>query len=251
MFTTTSFRHLIWGALVLGASHAQGQTSVLGNSGIATDFLGWDNIGPNNFPLQVRHDLNQPIDFYTNAIQRMRLNPTQTSLINGFTVPTDGFMGLGQNALTNNAAPIRPWTRLHLHDRITQGNAVEFGFRDWMHNGVTMTGHGDHMYIGHKYGPGFNDPTDAVFQWADNGNETQGPDLMRFIFTSNFAPTALSGANSLFGREIMQLHPQGFIGLGDFSAATVALGSLVSPTERLDVLDGRVRVCDLHSRLYV
>ena len=185
----------------------------------------------------MRHNGNQPIHWFTDSLHRMRLNPTQTSLVNGFTVETDGFLGLGQNALTNNAAPIRPWTRLHLHDRIIAGNAVEWGFRDWMHNGVTMTGHGDHMYIGHKYGPGFNDPTDAVFQWADNGNETQGPDLMRFIFTSNFT-SAASGANSLFGREVIQLHPQGFVGFGDFNAASVALGVQVSPTERLDVLEG-------------
>ncbi|MBK9763816.1 MAG: hypothetical protein IPO87_10745 [Flavobacteriales bacterium] len=71
-----------------------------------------------------------------------------------------------------------------------------------------------------------------VFQWADNGNETQGPDLMRFIFASNFVPTA-SAARTACSAATMQLHPQGFIGLGDFVAATVALGSLVSPTERL------------------
>ena len=55
--------------------------------------------------------------------------------------------------------------------------------------------------------------------------------------------------NSLFGREIMQLHPQGFVGLGDFNAASVALGSLVSPTERLDVLDGRARIRQLPTEL--
>ncbi|HRF80242.1 MAG TPA: hypothetical protein PL070_09150, partial [Flavobacteriales bacterium] len=61
MFTTTNFRHLIWGALVLGASHAQGQVTTGANSGTFSDFLGWDNTPTNNFPLQVRHDLNQPI----------------------------------------------------------------------------------------------------------------------------------------------------------------------------------------------
>ena len=97
MFTIKNFRHLLWGALVLGASHAQGQTTVLGNSGATTDFLGWDNIGigTNNFPLQVRHDRNQPIEWYTDAIKRMQLQPTVNPNIGAFSsMPTDGFLAI-------------------------------------------------------------------------------------------------------------------------------------------------------------
>lgn len=181
--------------------------------------------------------------WHTWDLLRMQLNGIQNSTINSFTVPTDGFLGLGLSPVANTA-PEKPWSRLHMHDASAPGGVVDFGYRDWMRNGVIMTGHGDQMYVGHKYGSGANDATDAVFQWADNGTEQQGPDLMRFIFTSDYT-SAVSGENSLFGKEIMQLHPQGRVGIGDWNAASVALGSTVRPTERLDLLDGRLRLREL------
>lgn len=49
--------------------HAQVTTPA--NAGSTGDFVGWDNTMLND-PLMIRHDANQPIDWYTNAIQRMR-----------------------------------------------------------------------------------------------------------------------------------------------------------------------------------
>ncbi|MBP6699370.1 MAG: tail fiber domain-containing protein, partial [Flavobacteriales bacterium] len=169
-----------------------------------------------------------------------QLNQTQNSTINGFTVPTDGFLGLARNTSGTNTAPTQPWTRLLLHDDVTQGSAVQLGYRDWMRNGVTMTGHGDQMYVGQRYGGSLSAPTDAIFQWSDNSATQQGPDLMRFLFTGSFTGVA-TGEHSMIGREIQRLHPAGWVGLGDWEAANV-LGVAGQPDERLDLLDRTIRL---------
>lgn len=91
MYTTNVFRHVLWGALVLGVSQAQGQVSVPGHLGGPGDHLGWNAFTPQ--ALEVRHDGNWPIQWYTDAIQRMMLNPTVSTGINGFAAaPRDGFL---------------------------------------------------------------------------------------------------------------------------------------------------------------
>ena len=76
MRTKNFMKHLVTGALALASGQVAGQASVLGNSGGPAHYLGWDNT--NNFPLMVRHNANQPIQWYTDAVQRMRLMPTLT-----------------------------------------------------------------------------------------------------------------------------------------------------------------------------
>ncbi|MFZ1331239.1 MAG: hypothetical protein WAR83_03580, partial [Flavobacteriales bacterium] len=168
-----------WAFALTLASVGYGQIEWHANPGGNTIVGGeWFGADVNStIPLQIRHDANQPIEWYTDAIQRMGLNPTQNSTINGFTVPTDGFLGLGLLPVPGTA-PGTPWSRLHLHDATSGAGFVALGFRDWMRNGVTFTGHGDQMFVGHKYGPGPTDGTDAIFQWADNSSELLGPDLM-------------------------------------------------------------------------
>ena len=203
---------------------------------VNSSYVGCD--ATSTYPLQIRHDANYEIQWFTDATQRMQLNKSQNNTINGFTtLPTDGFLGLGTSPQANTA-PGTPWTRLHLNEP-AYGGVIQNGYRNWMRNGVTMTGHGDQMYVGHKYSSGEDDPTDAIFQWSDNGNNDHGPDLMRFVFTSAYSSMATDGSTSLFGQEIMQLHPEGFVGIGDWFAAAV------SPEERLDVLDGHVRIRQL------
>jgi len=63
--------------LVLGAGHAQVTTANNQPNG-AGNFVGWDNSVINE-PLMIRHDANQPIEWYTDAIKRMLLTPTVTS----------------------------------------------------------------------------------------------------------------------------------------------------------------------------
>ena len=112
MRTKNFLNHLFLSALLLTTGEVAGQVTTSGNVASATtDFLGWDNTVTNNFSLMVRHDLNWPIDLYTDATHRMRLNPSQNDVINSFTVPTDGFLGLGTSPITGTA-PETPWTRL-------------------------------------------------------------------------------------------------------------------------------------------
>ncbi|MCC7501901.1 MAG: hypothetical protein IT229_05185 [Flavobacteriales bacterium] len=171
MNTRTSLRHLVWGVLVLAASHAQGQATLLGHIGGTGDHLGWN--AATLQALEVRHDGNWPIGFYTNAIQKMRLNANPAGAnINGYTgTLCDGFLLLsGQPDAFTNAACDAPFTRLHLVDPTGSVNPInyaqEFGFRPWQKNGVTFTGNSDQGYIGQKYNS--NDATDMVIQWSDN-----------------------------------------------------------------------------------
>lgn len=90
-------------AFVLAMLPVHAQVSTPANNGGATDFVGWDNTMVND-PLQIRHDANQPIDWYTNAIQRLRLNPNLTGSLGQFTnINRDGFMLLSgaPDAFTN------------------------------------------------------------------------------------------------------------------------------------------------------
>ena len=145
--------------------------------------------------MEVKNEANQPIDWYTNAIQRMRLMPTGQTVINGYTLsPTDqdGFLLLSatDNAFTNLLSNA-PFSRLHLVD--DEGNNVplvyaqEMGYRPWMRNGITFTGNSDQGYIGQQYmAP---DATDMVIQWSDNPeSDPWAADRMRFVFASDPNP---------------------------------------------------------------
>lgn len=168
MFTTTKFRHLVWGALVLSASHAQGQVTWLGNSGASTDFLGWDNTVTNNFPLMVRHDLDQPIEWWTERSRRMRLSYNETYGIGSF--PNQSKYGSlllcpKVDGFYNNGAK-GPFSLLHL--AADNYNAQQGSYRPWMNVGITFTGNNDQGYIGQKYNHEDieSDRTDFVIQWT-------------------------------------------------------------------------------------
>ncbi|MCC6577448.1 MAG: hypothetical protein IT228_08920 [Flavobacteriales bacterium] len=94
------------------------------------------------------------------------LNTFANIAADGFTLltPDNGFLGQSPNG---------PFSRLHLAEGGTTGNAQQWGYRPWMRNGVTFTGNSDQMYIGQKYtydnpdepGSGeLNDYTDAIVQ---------------------------------------------------------------------------------------
>ncbi len=220
---------LMGGALVLGTSHASGQASVLGHFGGPTNYLGWN--AATLQPLDIRHDANQPIDFYTGAgvIQRMRLQPTWNYTIGTFiTQVKEGALGLSPDGSLWNTAP-GPFSRLHLHNG---GAAYELSYRPWMHNGITFTTDLDQMYIGHKIESG--PEAAAVIQWGDNATAPNGPDVLKFIFTSDY--TGSAGSGDMDGRELGRFHPGGHLGLGDYAAASL------QPDERLDLLDKTIRL---------
>ena len=147
-----------------------------GNNINATEWFGADN--SSTIPLEIRHNANQPIDWYTNALHRMRLYPANSTTLNTFNVPRHGFVGISQQPLFFSSGP-GPFSRLHLVDSVDNNistYAQDPGYRPWMRNGVTMTGNGDQMYVGHKYtyvdstdytSGEVIDRSDAVIEWSD------------------------------------------------------------------------------------
>lgn len=210
----------------------QGQASVPGNFGSGTNFSGWDiNTG---IPLEVRHNGNFPIQWFTDNTQRMWLNATQTGqTVNSYTgLDLSGHLGVG------TTVPSQILTFLHINDNAT----FLAGYRPWMRTGLSMSEQTDWMYVGTKRES--EDRIDAVINWCDNkeADPTYGPDALRFIFTRD--PVLPNTVSSLDGLEIARMIPaadgnQGFVGIGDYFNAGV------DPVERLDILDGKVRVRDL------
>lgn len=172
---------------------------------------------------------------YTNSVLRMAINPAITyGTLGSFAgVNATGFVGICPTAALWTLPSPGPWSRLHLHDP-NFGGFIFDGYRPWMINGMMITGHGDQMFVGHKYG-GTNDPSDAIFAWSDNNVALQGPDHMSFRFTDNYTGAA-TGDHSLEGLEIMRLHPQGWVGLGDYIAGAL------EPIERLELMDRTIRL---------
>lgn len=64
-------KQIIISSLVVGmiaTIQIKAQVTTPFNNGAPGDYVGW-NIG-NNFPLQIRHNANQPINFFTNNLMR-------------------------------------------------------------------------------------------------------------------------------------------------------------------------------------
>ncbi len=205
---------------------------------------------------QNKFNINAPrghLSWYTENKQRMRLNFTQNVTVGAFAnVNTDGFVGISERPeFFDNT--IGPFSRLHLVDAVGSNNpnvyAQQLGFRPWQRNGITFTGNSDQGYIGQKYDG--NDNTDMVIQWSDNPQTSPwGCDRMKFVFSSTYNAGSSSGMNSMQGMEAMRFWPKSAtqvnVGVGDF-----AVPGSGDPTERLDVLTGRVRIRQLPDDLEV
>ena len=212
-----------------------------------TEWLGAD-FG-STIPLRIQTRANQPIDFSTANLLRAQINERVTyPTLGAFTnVIADGFTLItGQPDAITNVNSRAPFSRLHLVDNTGAVNpnvyAQEYGFRNWMRNGITFSGNSDQAYIGQRYAG--DDNTDFVIQWSDNVSGSQwGTDRMKFVFTGGYNSGSPSGQNSLQGLEAMRLWPRDGnnvnVGIGDFSVPNT------DPTERLHVLSGRVRIQQL------
>lgn len=195
---------------------------------------------------------NGHFQLWTNTVERARLNSNVTTAmgpLNEFPgVIRDGFFLLsGQPDAFTNAASRAPFSRLHLVDNIGAVApliyAQEHGFRPWQRNGITFTGNSDQGYIGQQFNGA--DATDIVIHWSDNPDPSpNGTDRLKFIFTTQFNAGAARGAATMSGIEAMRFWPATNlsvnVGVGDFAPPTVG-----DPTERLDMLDGRLRIRDL------
>ena len=139
MRTKNFWKHLFLGVLLLSTGKMVGQVSTASNVAAGpNDFLGWDNTFPtNDFPLRIRHDLNQPIQWFTDSIQRMQLWRTQSSAINGFSgIRQNGFLGISPQPQFYSST-VGPFSRLHLTDSISDdpvNYAQQYGYRPWMRN---------------------------------------------------------------------------------------------------------------------
>ena len=154
-------------AFAMGILHVvQAQVSIESNFPFSTsppDYVGWN--GSTTIPLEVRHNGNQPIEWYTDSLRRMLLMETDSYDVGGSTSQDkDGFLLLCPDVdqFYSNGAP-GPYTTLHL--AAADDNAQEAGYRPNMGNGITMTGNDDQMYVGQL----FNglDHTDAAIVWSD------------------------------------------------------------------------------------
>ena len=119
------------------------------------------------------------------------------------------------------------------------------GHRTWMDFGTYYNSGNDQMYVGMKSNenPANTNPTnrfDAVINWGDDTGGTGGPDVLRFIFTSNLNTAATAGTSGhVNGIETMRIIPNGNIGMGDFSANGTNLANPI--THKLDI-DGDLRI---------
>ncbi|MBK6370591.1 MAG: hypothetical protein IPF64_12445 [Flavobacteriales bacterium] len=237
MNTMTKVGALALAIAATGLVNAYGQVSVATNNPPGGSFLG--HIGSNPNAVEVRHNGNQPIEWFTDSLIRMRLYEDRTQTINNFPVRQEGYLGIS-NIEAFNLGGNGAFSRLHLADSSSgfiSGYAPVNGFRGWMRNGVNFTGNADQGYVGQKYGA--LDRSDMILQWSNDPGMCQfSPDYLRFIFTSSYDTTMTTGARSVEGLEAMRFLPLTDstlnVGIGDFFAAAD------DPTEHLDVLDGRV-----------
>ncbi len=252
MKTRMNFRLVLLAAALLVYINSEAQVTVpFNNPGTpGADYVGWN--GSTTVPLMIRHNGNQPIQWFTDSIQRMQLYHAGTPNINGYNVVQNGYLGISQQPAFFAPGADGPFSRLHLVDSASNNATVyaqQIGFRPWQRNGITMTGNSDQCYIGQKYNNNQNDNSDLVLQWSDNpANSNWGTDRLRFLFTS-WSQGANYGARSTEGLESFRIYvpndTSAFVGIGDFYRASILAGSTVDPTERLDVLDRTIRIRQL------
>ncbi|MCI1753209.1 MAG: tail fiber domain-containing protein [Flavobacteriales bacterium] len=223
------------GALALQMAEAQQQywNSLPGGNVINNnEWMGADV--NSTIPLSFETRVNQPMQWRTNNVLRMRLNESLPGQpVNNFpSVNLSGHLGIG--------SPVPPQALTLIH--INNNGGFFSGFRPWMRTGVSMSEFSDWMYVGTK-NEGM-DRIDAVINWGDNkeADPTNGPDALRFIFTRTMDSSTI--APQMHGLELARVIPdplgdQGYFGIGDFFTPAF------NPTERLDVLNGRVRIRQL------
>ncbi len=194
----------------------------------------WFGAAPGStVPLRIETRVNQPIQFRTDNILRMRLLGTNTTQVIGSYTNQNvsGNLGVG---LFNTANVTTPWSLLHLDNG---GNQFS-GYRPWLRPGMTITNGTDMGWIGLK--DEGNDLNHFTLAWADN-TLMQGPDLFKMIFLANPGTTGTAG--TLNGLEAFRIRPsdngmEAFVGIGDWFTT----GGNINPRERLDLLDGRLRI---------
>ena len=166
-----------------------------------------------------------PLFFRTNALNRMKINGNVTYGINGYpTAAYNGYMllGVNNNSMSGGAniyTDKGAFSMLHLNG--IGSEYQEFGYRPWMHNGITFTSNRDMAYIGQRKlstDPNEEDITELSISWSDNDTQF-GPDDMVFRFIGYGAGTTVSTNmainNDLDGLHIARFTPNGMFALGN------------------------------------
>jgi len=148
----------------------------------------------------------------------------------------------------NPTTPVtRPMSLLHLGYNTTSNTNTD-GWRTWMDVGMFVSNSSDHVYLGLK-----NEGTnrqDAVIGWGDEQTGTNGPDNLRFIFSSS-ATGGVSPANTANGLEVARMVPNtastltapnaGMMGVGNFSP-TGPNSALADQVDAKVDIDGDLRI---------
>ncbi|MBE7442111.1 MAG: hypothetical protein HS119_06625 [Flavobacteriales bacterium] len=217
-----------------------------------TAFLRWQE----RTPFIIQTDWNNGAGGINNG-ERMRISsinapgiPNPAGLPNNTTRVAISHMG-------NNPISV-PRSLLHLGYNTGNGAPGTFitdGWRDWMDIGTFTNNGTDNMYVGLKNEG--TDRFDAVINWGDNqvaGTTPNGPDNLRFIFTST--TTALPPgqgdpvSQSNDGLETARLEPTaastmgtnyGMMGIGNFSPTGPNIAAQDVVDAKLDI-DGDLRI---------
>lgn len=136
---TIKFKYLLAAIMILSQVSLNAQWLLTGNTPSTTQFLGTIN---NEF-LRIR----------TNNQFRMKINPTINYQVNLLGLqPRDGFTLIGRNTSNGGGTGMiydnnwGAYSLLHLNG---EGTFVEeWGYRNWMQTGITLTGNRDLSYIG-------------------------------------------------------------------------------------------------------
>jgi hypothetical protein len=219
--------------LLVGKTQQQYWNSLPGGNIInAGEYLG--AAATSTVPLRFTTIPNLRQEWRTDNTLRMRLLETNTTQTIGsyLNQTVSGNLGVGQ--FTNPNVSL-PFSLLHLDN----GGSQYSGYRPWFRPGMTVTNSSDLGWIGLKNEGG--DINHMTIAWADN-TAVDGPDLFKVVFLANPGTTGTAG--TLNGLETMRIRPlasglQSFVGIGDFFTPGL------NPTERLHILNGRVRIQQL------
>lgn len=217
MQKTRSFRAFALAICVAVIGHADAQVTQANNNPIFGSYVGHSGLNAN--PVEVRHNGNHRIEWYTDSLRRMFLSPTVQGIsLNSYTnLDLSGRLGIGDFATDSVNQPL---TLLHLD---SMGNEVT-GYRPWMGSGTLITKMNDMMYVGMMRSHDRNNRNDAVIGWSDNLEALApfGPDRLRFIFTRWPEDEPTMQAEEIDGLEIARMIPdtsgnEGGPGLEGFS----------------------------------
>jgi len=182
---------------------------------------------------------------FTNDVRRFTLLPAATYTIGGFANQVKDGCLLHSPKVDQFYALGGPGPFSIQHVAAIDDNAEQQYYRPWMHVGTTYTGNKDQGYVGQKAGAEVG-TTDMVLHF---GGPTEGgqKNHLRAIYTDGYTSGTNSGAHSEEGLEFFRLWPRSpsdpHFGIGDFYAGNlIDPVNIIDPTERLDVLDGRVRI---------